>query len=87
MARRAVADSKDLPIGLQVAALPWQEELCLRFMLELEEAFGFKALHHTLRPVARPIGSTRTSIRKGSSKSKGNTCGRHRKLRETPWKT
>ena len=38
MAMRAVQDSEGLPIAVQLVALPWREELCLRAMLELEEA-------------------------------------------------
>ncbi|XP_069498376.1 vitamin D3 hydroxylase-associated protein-like [Ambystoma mexicanum] len=34
--REAVAGSVGLPVGVQCVALPWQEELCLRFMKEVE---------------------------------------------------
>ncbi|NXY46928.1 FAAH1 hydrolase, partial [Ceuthmochares aereus] len=33
---KAVRDSVGLPVAVQCVALPWQEELCLRFMKEVE---------------------------------------------------
>ena len=36
MVTRAVQDSLGLPVALQLVALPWREELCLRAMCELE---------------------------------------------------
>uniref|UniRef100_A0A2D4KKB9 Amidase domain-containing protein n=1 Tax=Micrurus paraensis TaxID=1970185 RepID=A0A2D4KKB9_9SAUR len=34
---KAVKDSVGLPVAIQCVALPWQEELCLRFMKEVEK--------------------------------------------------
>ncbi|KAM6217031.1 vitamin D3 hydroxylase-associated protein-like [Rhynchocyon petersi] len=34
--RKAVAGSVGLPVAVQCVALPWEEELCLRFMKEVE---------------------------------------------------
>ncbi|XP_044532959.1 vitamin D3 hydroxylase-associated protein-like [Gracilinanus agilis] len=34
--KKAIAGSVGLPIAVQCVALPWQEELCLRFMKEVE---------------------------------------------------
>ncbi|XP_048351750.1 vitamin D3 hydroxylase-associated protein-like [Sphaerodactylus townsendi] len=34
--KEAVQDSVGLPVAVQCVALPWQEELCLRFMKEVE---------------------------------------------------
>lgn len=30
--------TEGLPVNVQVAALPWQEELCLRIMKDIEQA-------------------------------------------------
>ena len=38
MVTRAAEDSLGLPVALQLVALPWREELCLRVMTELERA-------------------------------------------------
>ena len=38
MVTRAAEDSLGLPVALQLTALPWREELCLRVMTELERA-------------------------------------------------
>ena len=38
MVTRAAEDSFGLPVALQLVALPWREELCLRVMTELERA-------------------------------------------------
>nr|XP_020462736.1 fatty-acid amide hydrolase 1 [Monopterus albus]XP_020462737.1 fatty-acid amide hydrolase 1 [Monopterus albus] len=35
--KQAVSDSKGLPMAVQCVALPWQDELCLRFMKEVEQ--------------------------------------------------
>ncbi|KAM6962519.1 fatty-acid amide hydrolase 1 [Aplochiton taeniatus] len=35
--KRAVTESEGLPVGVQCVALPWQDELCLRFMREVEQ--------------------------------------------------
>ena len=43
----AMAGSAGLPVGVQVAALPFRDELCLRLMREMEEVIGFKC---------RPLG-------------------------------
>ncbi|CAJ1460769.1 unnamed protein product [Effrenium voratum] len=53
MAMRAVQDSEGLPIAVQLVALPWREELCLRAMLELEEACKFQGNHRSLQPEPR----------------------------------
>ncbi|XP_043941847.1 fatty-acid amide hydrolase 1 isoform X2 [Protopterus annectens] len=37
MFRQAVQGGVGLPVAVQCVALPWQEELCLRFMKEVEE--------------------------------------------------
>ncbi|KAM9685209.1 fatty-acid amide hydrolase 1 [Trichechus inunguis] len=37
MLRKAVKKSVGLPVAVQCVALPWQEELCLRFMQEVEQ--------------------------------------------------
>ncbi|XP_007944911.1 fatty-acid amide hydrolase 1 [Orycteropus afer afer] len=37
MLRKAVKKSVGLPVAVQCVALPWQEELCLRFMREVEQ--------------------------------------------------
>nr|XP_020635004.1 fatty-acid amide hydrolase 1-like [Pogona vitticeps] len=34
--KEAVKDAVGLPVAVQCVALPWQEELCLRFMKEVE---------------------------------------------------
>lgn len=34
---KAVTGGQGLPVGVQCVALPWQDELCLRFMKEVEE--------------------------------------------------
>lgn len=33
---QAVSGGQGLPIAVQCVALPWQDELCLRFMREVE---------------------------------------------------
>lgn len=33
---KAVGGSEGLPVAVQCVALPWQDELCLRFMKEVE---------------------------------------------------
>ena len=38
----AVAGSVGLPVGVQIAALPFQDELCLRLMREVEGVIAFK---------------------------------------------
>lgn len=37
MLRKVVRKSVGLPVAVQCVALPWQEELCLRFMREVEQ--------------------------------------------------
>lgn len=37
---KAVTGSEGLPVGVQVAALPWHDETCLRVMKDLEDAIG-----------------------------------------------
>lgn len=39
---RAAKDSAGLPMGVQVVALPWQDELCLRAMKAVEDAVHWK---------------------------------------------
>ncbi|XP_035767790.1 vitamin D3 hydroxylase-associated protein-like [Neolamprologus brichardi] len=34
---KAVTDGEGLPVAVQCVALPWQDELCLRFMKEVEQ--------------------------------------------------
>ena len=38
LAKRALSGSEGLPMGVQVVALPWADELCLRAMREVESA-------------------------------------------------
>jgi fatty acid amide hydrolase len=38
----AVAGSAGLPVGVQVSAMPFRDELCLRLMREMEEVIAFK---------------------------------------------
>ena len=47
------ADVVGLPIGVQVVAPPWQEELCLRAMRDIEEACPSPCNHQNLSPVPR----------------------------------
>lgn len=35
--KQAVSGGEGLPVGVQCVALPWQDELCLRFMKEVEQ--------------------------------------------------
>uniref|UniRef100_A0A8C8MMZ7 Fatty-acid amide hydrolase 1 n=1 Tax=Oncorhynchus tshawytscha TaxID=74940 RepID=A0A8C8MMZ7_ONCTS len=37
--RKAVTGGEGLPVAVQCVALPWQDELCLRFMREVERLF------------------------------------------------
>ncbi|XP_068599706.1 fatty-acid amide hydrolase 1 [Brachionichthys hirsutus] len=37
MFKKAVAGGEGLPVSVQCVALPWQDELCLRFMKEVEQ--------------------------------------------------
>ncbi|CAE7268156.1 FAAH [Symbiodinium natans] len=53
MVTRAVQDSLGLPVALQLVALPWREELCLRAMCELERVMPVQGSFHSLRPVPR----------------------------------
>jgi len=39
-ARATLRGVVGLPVGVQVAALPWRDELCLRLMRELEQGLG-----------------------------------------------
>lgn len=34
---QAVSGAEGLPVAVQCVALPWQDELCLRFMKEVEQ--------------------------------------------------
>jgi fatty acid amide hydrolase len=43
----AVAGSAGLPLGVQISALPYKDELCLRIMRELQEVIAFQC---------RPVG-------------------------------
>jgi len=53
-AKSAVANSLGLPVGVQLAAPPWREELCLRAMLEVQRCLPFDtAQHANLSPVPR----------------------------------
>ena len=38
----AASGAAGLPIGVQVAALPWEDEICLRVMKEVEDAVAFR---------------------------------------------
>lgn len=40
---QAVTGGEGLPVGVQCVALPWQDELCLRFMKEVETLVRQKA--------------------------------------------
>lgn len=40
---QAVKESVGLPVAVQCVALPWQEELCLRLMKEVEKLTGEKS--------------------------------------------
>uniref|UniRef100_A0A8C7R6W3 Fatty-acid amide hydrolase 1 n=1 Tax=Oncorhynchus mykiss TaxID=8022 RepID=A0A8C7R6W3_ONCMY len=40
--RKAVTGGEGLPVAVQCVALPWQDELCLRFMREVERLFREK---------------------------------------------
>ena len=42
MIKRGMKGSEGLIVNVQVATLPWEEELCLRVMKELEEAVDLK---------------------------------------------
>ncbi|CAE7704262.1 FAAH, partial [Symbiodinium necroappetens] len=53
MVTRAAEDSLGLPVALQLTALPWREELCLRVMTELERALPPPGAHHALAPEPR----------------------------------
>mmetsp|Transcript_68323 Transcript_68323/g.160163 ORF Transcript_68323/g.160163 Transcript_68323/m.160163 type:complete len:555 (+) Transcript_68323:84-1748(+) len=53
MVTRAAEDSLGLPVALQLVALPWREELCLRVMTELERALPPPGPHHALAPEPR----------------------------------
>jgi len=50
---RCFQEAGGLPMGVHVAALPWQEELCLRAMCEVSKACPFAAVHSRLTPVPR----------------------------------
>ncbi|XP_078264061.1 vitamin D3 hydroxylase-associated protein-like [Rhinoraja longicauda] len=42
--KKAVAGGVDLPLSVQCVALPWQDELCLRFMKEVERLVNLKKI-------------------------------------------
>jgi len=42
LAKECCKESKGLPVGVQVSTLPYQEELCLFFMKEIEKKVNFK---------------------------------------------
>ena len=46
--RKAGAQSEGLPIGVQVAALPFREEICLRAMLEIETLMKTKWINFAI---------------------------------------
>jgi len=53
-AQASVANSLGLPMAVQVVALPWREELCLRVMLEVQGHLPFDHTQHArLMPVPR----------------------------------
>ena len=47
----AAAGAVGIPVGVQVAALPWDDEMCLRVMKEVELAVAF-------RPALAPLSSS-----------------------------
>ena len=44
-------DSEGLPVGVQIAALPWQDEKCLAAMKELESVVDFHQLPKNMSAV------------------------------------
>jgi len=52
-ARRCLEGAAGLPVAVQVAALPWREELVLRVMREVQAACPFQGNHAHLQPVPR----------------------------------
>ncbi|XP_059840044.1 fatty-acid amide hydrolase 1-like isoform X2 [Hypanus sabinus] len=42
--KKAMAGGVDLPLAVQCVALPWQDELCLRFMKEVERLVNLKKI-------------------------------------------
>lgn len=52
-AKKAVASSSGLPVAVQVVAMPWREELCLRAMMEVQQGAGFEPGWAALEPEAR----------------------------------
>ena len=39
---RAVEGSEGMPMSVQLVAMPWREELCLRAMMEVQAGAGFE---------------------------------------------
>ena len=55
--KKVLEGSEGLPVGVQVATLPFQDELCLRVMRELEGLLQFRK--HFRPPVAAQPADTR----------------------------
>ncbi len=53
-AARAMRGSAGLPVGVQVATMPFADELCLRIMKDLEAAVGFQALSQVAQRLVFP---------------------------------
>lgn len=66
-ARRAEHGSAGLPIGVQVAALPWREDVALAVMRTLEAAFQDRADYpgRTLVPVPQPAPTRAAELTSG----------------------
>lgn len=52
-ALRCLEGAEGLPVGVQVVALPWKEELALRGMREVQAACPFDGRHAHLKPIPR----------------------------------
>ena len=50
-ARRSLEGAAGLPVGVQLAAFPWEDELCLRAMRLLEERVKARDGHGWLCPI------------------------------------
>ncbi len=45
LAQAALTGAEGMPVGVQVATLPWQDELCLSIMKDVEKGVCFDANH------------------------------------------
>ncbi|XP_034049401.1 fatty-acid amide hydrolase 1-like [Thalassophryne amazonica] len=52
--KRAVSGGEGLPLSIQCVALPWQDELCLRFMREVEQLVRLNRKTGTSRVAREP---------------------------------